>query len=186
MESYLPISYLNDFIFCPRSIYFHNLYGNKKKSMYQSMVQTKGLNAHKTIDSETYSSAKSIFQGMEVYSQKYNIAGKIDTYDATKKQLVERKKKIKVIYDGYIFQLYAQYFCLTEMGYVVNTIKLYSLDDNKSYPIDLPENNSIIHEKFIKLIEQIRSFNLNSPFQVNVNKCRACIYKNVCDKAALD
>ena len=36
------------------------------------------------------------------------------------------------------YQLYAQYFCLREMGYEVEKLKLYSLDDNKVYEIPLP------------------------------------------------
>ena len=31
MDDYILISWLNDFIFCPISIYFHQLYGNKEK-----------------------------------------------------------------------------------------------------------------------------------------------------------
>ena len=35
---------LNDFIFCPASIYFHNLYGETDKMVYQSTQQ---INAKK-------------------------------------------------------------------------------------------------------------------------------------------
>ena len=54
------------------------------------------------------------------------------------KTLIERKKKITTIYDGYVFQLYAQYYCLIEMGYLVEKIQFYSFDSNKTYPIKLP------------------------------------------------
>lgn len=111
MEPYIPISFLNDFIFCPRSIYFHQLYGGSDESLYHSTDQSEGKEAHKTLDNKSYTTAKAVLQTLEVYSQKYGIGGKIDTYDQAKKLLVERKKKIKVIYDGYIYQLYAQYHC---------------------------------------------------------------------------
>ncbi len=181
MEAYLPIAYLNDFIFCPRSIYFHQLYGRVSKRLYHTTDQTKGLAAHKTVDNQNYSTSKAILQGMDVYSEKYNLGGKIDTFDQTKSLLVERKKKIKVIYDGYIYQLYAQYYCLVEMGYQVKLIKLYSMDDNKSYPIKKPEDDPERQQEFERLIMQMRSFDLTAPFTANKNKCQHCIYNNLCD-----
>lgn len=49
MEETIIISYLNDFIFCPVSIYFHKLYGNRDKMLYQSEYQLNGTDAHKKI-----------------------------------------------------------------------------------------------------------------------------------------
>ncbi len=181
MESFMPISYLNDFIFCPRSIYFHQCFGKVHKRLYHSTDQTDGLNAHKTIDNKSYSSSSSVLQGIEVYCEKYRIAGKIDIYDVDKKCLSERKKKIKVVYDGYVFQLYAQYFCLTEMGYKVDKLRLYSMDDNQIYPVVTPEYNSIMFKKFESLIEKMSNYSLKDKFEVNANKCHHCIYHPICD-----
>ena len=183
MEAYLPIAYLNDFIFCPRSIYFHQLYGRTEQRLYQSTDQTKGKAAHQAVDRRTYSTSKHIFQGMEVYSHTYQLGGKVDVFDSKKGELVERKKRIKVIYDGYIFQLYAQYFCLIDMGYQVKTMKLYSMDDNKNYPIDLPENNTDMKQSFVQLLEKMRLFCLEAPFSANPKKCMRCIYRELCDEA---
>lgn len=36
MDDLIIISNLNDFIFCPASIYFHKLYGSEDTIMYQS------------------------------------------------------------------------------------------------------------------------------------------------------
>lgn len=63
MEAYLPISFLNDFIFCPRSIYFHQLHGRVSQKIYQQTPQTRGLAAHKTIENKSYSSSTSVLQG---------------------------------------------------------------------------------------------------------------------------
>ncbi len=181
METYMPISYLNDYIFCPRSIYFHHLFGRTNKRLYHSKYQSDGLNAHKTIDSRKYTSSQSVLQGMEVYSQKYQIGGKIDLYDAKKFILTERKKKIKVVYDGYIFQLYAQYYCMNEMGYKVNKIRLHSMVDNKIYPVIKPEANSVMRSKFESLIKRMANYSLEDNFEININKCNHCIYHTVCD-----
>lgn len=183
METYIPISYLNDFIFCPRSIYFHQLYGRASTRLYHTKDQARGLAAHQTIDNQSYSTDKTILQGLEVFSERYNLCGKIDIYHAKTKELVERKKKIKVIYPGYIFQIYAQYFGMVEMGYTVKKLKLYSMDDNKNYPIPLPENEPEQLKKFEGLIDAIKQFSLSSHFSPNIKKCQRCIYRNLCDQS---
>lgn len=74
MEETIIISYLNDFIFCPISIYFHKLYGNRDKLLYQSEYQLNGTDAHKTIDQKTYTTSKdgitrdrSLFREIQYY-----------------------------------------------------------------------------------------------------------------------
>jgi len=54
MESYIQISFLNDFIFCPRSIYFHQIYKNFDTSMYHENIQIEGKIANKSIDQKKY------------------------------------------------------------------------------------------------------------------------------------
>lgn len=185
MEETILISYLNDFIFCPISIYFHKLYGNREKILYQREEQLDGTKAHETIDKGTYSTSLNILQGIEVYCEKYNIIGKIDMYNKSDKVLTEKKNVIEKIYDGYVFQLYAQYFALTEMGYDVKKIKLYSMKDNKSYEIKLPEDDNEMFEKFEKLIKDIREFDMHNYKQINKEKCRNCIYEPACDRSLI-
>lgn len=185
MDDYIIISWLNDFIFCPVSIYFHQLYGNKEKMLCQSTVQIAGTNAHGAVDEGKYSTRKTIMQGTRVISEKYRLVGKIDTFDIATGILTERKKKIAVIYDGYIFQLYAQYFCLKEMGYKVNKIRFYSVDTNKIYNIALPEEDIVMCDKFEATIKEIRKFSLFSFIQTNKTKCANCIYEPACDRSLL-
>ncbi len=183
MESYIPISFLNDFIFCPRSIYFHQLYGGVDTRLYQSTDQVAGTIAHQSLDEKRYSTSKSILQTIEVYSSRFRIGGKIDMFDRTKKLLVERKKKIKRVYDGYVYQLYAQYYCLVDMGYDVRQLRLYSMDDNKGYPIPLPLESEKHYNGFMQLLHTIKHFRIDTPFVPNPNKCLRCIYNNLCDVA---
>ena len=185
MESYIPITFLNDFIFCPRSIYFHQLYGSRDKDIYHTTDQVKGIAAHSSVEAYNYSTRKDVFQALEVFSTKYGLCGKIDIYDQEKRTLIERKKLIKVIYDGYVFQLYAQYHCLVEMGYKIEKISLYSMDTNKMYAVPLPSENPSMQSTFEELIEKINSFNLTTPFTPNPHKCRRCIYRYLCDKSAV-
>ena len=71
MDDAILITELNDFIFCPVSIYFHKLYGNTDKMLYQSSKQIDGTAAHKNVDMGVYSSRKNIFMGTDVYCEKY-------------------------------------------------------------------------------------------------------------------
>ncbi|MFQ9114278.1 type V CRISPR-associated protein Cas4 [uncultured Eubacterium sp.] len=183
MEDLIKITNINDFIFCPISIYFHNLYDSQSVLTFQSDKQLNGTKAHETVDNNNYSSRKNIITSLEVYSEEYCVVGKIDLYDADKKMLVERKKHITEIYDGYIFQLYAQYYCMTEMGYDVLRLEIQSIDDNKRYKIKLPGDDIHMKEKFEQTIESMRTFDIETFVQNNSEKCRNCIYNDACDRA---
>lgn len=50
MDDIIIISNLNDFIFCPASIYFHKLYGSQDNLTYQSSYQINGSRAHESVD----------------------------------------------------------------------------------------------------------------------------------------
>ncbi len=184
-ENPIIISNLNDFVFCPVSIYFHSLEPENEDILSKDIYQINGSNAHKKSDTATYSSKKSMLQGMSVYSSKFDIVGKIDTFDSDEGILTERKKKITTIYDGYVFQLYAQYFALTEMGYKVNSIRLYSMDDNKIYNIEKPEDNSDMFDKFKKLITKMKNFKFEGFRQSDFHKCKHCIYEPLCSFSIL-
>jgi len=181
METYIPISFLNDFIFCPRSIYFHQLYGSFDTQLYHQKPQIAGRAAHASIEGKTYSTCKNILQGVEIYCERYKICGKVDLFFIDRGKLMERKREIKTIYDGYVFQVYAQYHALCEMGYEVRSIAIHDISHNKNYPIPLPDENPEMHRKFENLIEKINGFDMNAPFTPAESKCRNCIYSNLCD-----
>lgn len=184
MEPYLIISNLNDFIFCPRSIYFHNLYGQYSVKTYHRKPQTAGLIAHRTIDESTYSTKSHHITSLRVYSEEYRLCGAIDLYDSEKKALIERKRQIKVIYPGYRYQLWAQYLCMVEMGYEVEQIFFHSLIDNKRYPEPLPDEKAL--REFQKVISDIRSYDLYAPYKPQKEKCLTCIYSHLCDYSLAD
>lgn len=179
-ENPISISLLNDFVFCPASIYFHGLEQDAEKIVSQDTFQINGTAVHKSVDNGTYSSKKNVLQSLFVYCERYNLYGKIDVFYVDSGILIERKKKISTVYDGYVFQLYAQYFALTEMGYDVKVLRLYSYDDNKTYSVDLPRENSILFQKFEQIIQGISSFSFERFYQINQLKCEHCIYEPLC------
>ncbi|MBL7823552.1 MAG: type V CRISPR-associated protein Cas4 [Saprospiraceae bacterium] len=184
MESYIPFAFLNDFIFCPRSIYYHNIYSNYNDILYTGSPQIAGKIAHHSIDNKTYSSRKDVIQGLEVYCEKYKLMGKIDLLDTTKNCLTERKNHIEKIYDGYIFQLYAQYFSLIEMNFKIENIFLYDISKNKKYKVLLPEDDLITYLRFEVIVENIQKYLMeDKAFKANPEKCNNCIYQLLCDKA---
>ena len=85
MDEAILISNLNDFIFCPASIYFHNLYGEQDTLSYQNTDQINGKKAHENVDAGIYSSKKNILSGIGVYSEKFGIVEKIDIYDGDRR-----------------------------------------------------------------------------------------------------
>lgn len=42
MDDYISISMLNDFVFCPYSIYLHNVYMDTDEGLYHAKPQTIG------------------------------------------------------------------------------------------------------------------------------------------------
>lgn len=182
MEFYLKISNLNDFIFCPISIYYHQLYEGLSERLYHDTPQIVGKAIHSAIDEKRYSTHKNILQGIDVYSDELKLCGKIDIFDKDKGVLTERKTQIKEIYDGYVFQLYAECLCLREMGYVVKTIRFYSSIDNKIYPQKLPEEDQEMFEKFKTLINQMQFFDPSNYQPKSEAKCKNCIYNEFCDR----
>ncbi len=178
-EELIKITLLNDYIFCPRSIYFHNLFYDFNEEIYHSHYQKRGKISHKNIETSKYSNRKDILQGISVFSEEIGIIGKIDLYFKKSYELVERKYYIRKIYDGYKYQLYAQFFCLKEMGFVVKKLSLYSLKDNKKYFFNLPSEKD--KQFLISLVRKIKNYNLFEKFKQNTNKCKKCIYNNLCD-----
>lgn len=178
MRTPIPISALNDFLFCPHSLYYHGLYSSYDTKVYHDTPQVVGNFAHRSIDSGIYSTSKSCQQGMSVYSSEYNLVGKIDTYFANSGILVERKTKVKQIYEGYKMQLFGQYVCWVEMGYEVKNMFIHSLKDNKRYPIELPTSTDL--DALSNLIEKIETFDVvQTKCNCSLNRRANCIYQEL-------
>lgn len=178
MFSEIPITALNDFAFCPRSLYFHGVYEALDSEHYKAIPQKRGTIKHTASDAGTYSSRKRYLQGMSVSSAQYGLVGKIDIYDMETKTLIERKAKISHIYDGYKWQVLGQIVCLEEMGFEVREAMLHSLSDNKKYPVDITAED---WDRFLNLLDRIQAFDIASAsFVENEKKCEGCIYRTLC------
>jgi len=184
MDDFIRISELNDFVFCPYSIYLHNVYAGGSEDLYHAKPQVQGKAAHVTIDKKTYGSRKNEVIGLSVFSEELGLIGKIDLYRAKEKRLTERKYLLNTIYQGQVFQLWAQYFCMKEMGYEISSLEFYSLSTNTRFPVPIPINED--KSDLLGFIEQFKAFDPTQSFHLNANKCRHCIYSNLCDKTDFD
>jgi CRISPR-associated protein Cas4 len=179
MDSYIQITKLNDFGFCPHSIYLHSIYESFTEQAYKDIPQARGKFHHENIDNSQYSSLKKYLQGLAVYSNKLGIAGKIDLFDQESGTLIDRKYKVKQIHEGYKLQLYAQTMCLEEMGFKIRKIKLHSLSDNKRYAIPLPKGSD--RKRLEEIVNLIHTYDpANGPGDIPASKCSNCIYNNLC------
>lgn len=154
------------------------------ESMYHATPQTKGRVAHATVDNKTASNRADDILSLPVYSEEYGLMGKIDVYKRKEKKLIERKYQLKQIYQGQIYQLWAQMFCLKEMGYEVDSLAFYETSANRMIPVAMPTEQEV--SNFRNFLQNFRSFDPSSSFSINSNKCRHCIYCNLCDKTAED
>jgi len=178
MEDYIQISKINDFVFCPYSVYLHSVYESFNQKTYHRTYQIVGKIAHEPVDKKTYTTSANVLQGMEVCSERLGIMGKIDTFDVKSGVLVERKYKIKKIFDGYRYQLYAQMYCLREMGYEVKSLAIQSLSDNKRYKIPMPNKEEL--DKFEKIVFDVQNYKVEQIKDKNPIKCGQCVYKPLC------
>ena len=71
MENPFSVSLLNDFVFCPASIYFHMVDAATDKIFYESKEQQDGSALHEKTDSGQYSDRKNVLQGIvaDIYNK---------------------------------------------------------------------------------------------------------------------
>jgi CRISPR-associated exonuclease Cas4 len=187
METYLPITYLNDFVFCPYSIYLHQVFDTNAEDLYSASPQQKGKASHMDIDvfePASYETDEAILKGIYVISTRLGVYGRIDTLFVKEKRLVESKYEIKTLYRGYYYQLWCQYFALVEMGYHLEQLQFFSIKDSKYFEVPMPKTEELNELK--QHIKKIAWFDFEAPLKVNPEKCKRCIYAALCDKTTHD
>lgn len=183
MYNIIPISYLNDFVFCPHSIYLHQVFEGGVEETYSASPQQKGRSAHVTVD--IVDRKDRFLQSAYVLCEELGLYGKIDRYELATLSLIERKRTVHNLYKGFYYQVWAQYYGMTEMGFEVKKIIVESITDKRRIEIPLPNEQN--KEDLKNHVFQIRSYDpFYHQFKPNVNKCRHCIYTALCDKTDID
>jgi CRISPR-associated protein Cas4 len=156
------------------------VYSGGDDDLVHATPQAQGKAAHSAIDAKTYSSLKDEITGLSVFSDELGLMGKIDLYKGKENRLIERKYLLKTIYQGQIYQLWSQYFCMTEMGYKIQKLELHSISTNTTFPVSIPAN--VDKAELKDFILQFKQYDPAQPILINLNKCTHCIYCNLCDK----
>lgn len=154
------------------------------EDLVHAVPQTRGKASHETVDKKTYSSLKTDIVSLPICSNELGLKGKIDIYKGREKLLIERKYQLLKIYQGQIYQLWAQYFCMIEMGYQVEKLAFHATSTNTLFPIEIPQKDQ--KEELKRFINRFKTYNPSQEIQVNNNKCRHCIYCNLCDKIDIE
>ncbi len=154
------------------------------EGLYHATPQTQGRIAHDAVDNKRSSSRKTDIMSMPVSCNELGIMGKIDIYKGAEQHLIERKYQLKHIYQGQLYQLWGECFCMREMGYAVNKVSFYEISTNTMMPQQLPGEKEWTELK--SFIEHFKSFDPASPIETNPNKCTHCIYCPLCEKTEVE
>jgi CRISPR-associated protein Cas4 len=73
---------------------------------------------------------------------------------------------------------------MTEMGYEVEKLAFYAISTNKTFSVEIP--NETDKAELNRFIDKFKQFDPESPVSINENKCRHCIYCNLCDKTEVE
>jgi len=147
----------------------HLAAGDITPANYHKTPQVRGNEAHSAVDEKRYSNRKNVLQNMNIFSAELGIQGKIDTFDMETGELIERKAKLNKIFEGHLMQIYAQYFCLLEMGYRPTKLFFYSMSDNKKYPIKLPKDKD--KQRLKETIKEMQNY---TPEKLLSHHCANC------------
>ena len=178
-DTSINITSLNDFLFCPYSIYLHNAFMDTDEDVFVALPQVRGKAAHKEIDDRTLSAMTGDMQSLKVFSEELGLVGVIDLYRTDERHLIEFKYKVgDSLFLGQKVQLWAQYFCLVEMGYEVERISVCEKSTGKLHDVKIPDSDD--KKVLTDLIEKFRTFDFAQPMDVNTQKCTHCIYCNLC------
>jgi CRISPR-associated protein Cas4 len=147
----------------------HLAAGDIAPASYHEAPQVRGNELHAAVDKRRYSNRKEILQGMSIYSEELQIQGKLDTFDTKTGELIERKSHLATMYPGYYMQLYAEYFCLVEMGYKPKRLAFYSMKDNKKYPAKPPGEPE--KQQLRDVVQQMQTY---TPKMLMAHHCPNC------------
>ena len=154
------------------------------ENIFHAAPQVRGRIAHEAVDNKKYSTRSDSISSISVCSEELGISGKIDLYLRDKKLLVERIYSFKQIYRGQLYQLWAEYFCMLEMGYEIERLSFYETSTNKMIPVHIPGTKE--KSELVSFIKHFRNFSPDYSFPLNHNKCTHCVYCNLCDKTDTD
>jgi CRISPR-associated exonuclease Cas4 len=180
-EEYLPLSALNDLLFCPRRCALHRVEG-----LWQENVHTiEGTHGHKKVHAdpatEVEESAYRAVRGLWLRSDRLRLVGKADLVEFRPEPYpVEYKRGKRRKWDNDEVQLCAQALCLEEMlGQAVPAGAIFHVRSRRRREVVFDEKLRRDTEEAVQRLQQLVESG-EVPAPVLHPKCKQCSLHNVC------
>ena len=187
MSIFLPLSFIAEYQYCPRSSYY--LLTDAPKSREENNFIQSGREAHQKVD-EGYKASKQtkkVESSVRIFSEKFGISGKTDIlefYDNGEIIPVELKRGSKRTNSTHQIQLALMALCIKEM-FPRNYVKqgaIFFTKDRQKEKINFSEN--LLNEaKDIAKTIIVKSRNGFNPKDFPLkkdNRCEGCCFYDLC------
>ena len=182
-ETYLPLSYLNHLIYCPRRFWY--MYVQGELEVNAPMLE--GTYQHQTRadkpGTETDDHGRSVHRRLWVWSERLQIAGFADFVEAEGTALipVEYKHGQKGKWDNDNVQLCAQALCLEEMtGKVIEQGEIFYWRSRQRITVPFDNQLRQMTEQTVQQANQLLVQSIIPPPIAEKQKCTHCSIQPIC------
>lgn len=185
--SYLPLSYIAEYEYCPRSSYY--LITNAPRLRDENDFIQDGRVQHKEVDEGYQISKKSkkILSSVKIFSEKYGISGKVDIveFHGDKSIIPVEIKRGKCRESSmHNVQIALSAICLQEIfpGYKISFGAIFFKEDRQKITINLDENLLKKAQNLALHLKQKNQSSLNpKDFKpLKDHRCQGCCFKQLC------
>ena len=183
----LPLSYVAEYTYCPRSCYWKLVGEAPKGAEYEFIAD--GTAAHQSVDSGyTYTkSAKKVESSVKVFSERLGIIGKTDFIEFHKDKRiipVELKRGKKRKNHMHEVQLALMCLCLREMfpDALINEGAIFFTEDRQKITVPFTDELLQKTEKIAKtVVEKAKRGLIPSDFPtMKDERCKGCCFWDLC------
>jgi CRISPR-associated exonuclease Cas4 len=188
MDDYLPISYINQFLYCPRRYWYMHVLGEMEVNAPVLEGTLQHERAHQPGRQETAEGEPAAYRRVYVWSDRLQIAGFCDLIEIEAGEMtpVEHKHGRQGRWDNDAAQLCAQALCLEEMtGRSVTRGEVFYWGSRRRVPVSFDAALRGLTEAAITQIRTLVAAGrlpppLTSPRPGLPAKCRQCSLEPIC------
>jgi len=182
-ESFLPLSYLNQLVYCPRRFWY--MYVQGEIEINAPMLE--GTYQHQTRadkpGTDTDDHGRTVHRRIWVWSERLQIAGLADFVEMENDQLipVEYKHGRKAKWHNDQIQLCAQALCLEEMtGQTIGQGEIFYWRSRRRITVPFAENLRQMTETAVAQAYQLTQTGAIPPPIAERQKCKHCSIQPIC------
>lgn len=183
MDEYLPISAINQFLYCPRRFWYMHVLGEMEVNAPVLEGTLQHERAHQPGDRTTADGEPVAFRRLYVWSDRLQIAGYSDLVEVHGDELVpvEYKHGRQGRWDNDAAQLCAQALCLEEMtGRSVGRGEIFYWGSRRRVPVSFDAALRDLTESAIGRARALVAAGRIPPPIDQVAKCRHCSLEPIC------